>query len=459
MWPMRLAWFSPLPPVRTGLAVDSRELLCRLGTGEDGAGIDTVDVFVDEPAVNDARRLNRLPGPVTILPAHDFVWRQRRAPYDLTIYQLGNSAHHAYQWPYLFRYPGLLVLHDGHLHHSRAAALMGRRRHADYRAEFAACQPDTTVDAAELAIAGFDSHLYYYWPFTRLVVEASKLTAVHTRALGDDLATESPGARLEYLRLAHGTPIGAADAARRRAEVRAQYGIAADAVVFGCFGGLTREKRLPQILDAFSTIRDALPSSILLFGGEPAPHYDLRADVAGRGLANRVIVTGYVETDDALTSLIASSDVALNLRWPTARELSGPWLRSMAAGRCSIVSALHHLSGIPVVRAGSWAATAAGPVAVAVDLIDERDELPRAMRRLAADPALRDRIGADARHYWQREHSYEAMLDDYRRLIPLAASLPAPRPPGQPRHLVPDISNLTARLLAPLGVPVPWSSM
>jgi hypothetical protein len=38
------------------------------------------------------------------------------------------------------------------------------------------------------------------------------------------------------------------------------------------------------------------------------------------------------------------------------------------------------------------------------------------------------------------------MLDDYHRLIP-------------PHHLVNDGSDLTTRLLAPLGVPVPWSSM
>ena len=150
---MRLAWFSPLPPVRAGLSVDSRELLCRLGPDY------AIDAFVDDAVTADARRLNRFPERVTIHPAHDFVWRESRKPYDLTVYQLGNSAHHAYQWPYLFRYPGLLVLHDGQLHHSRAASLMRQRRSGDYRAEFAACQPDTSVEAAELAIAGFDSHL------------------------------------------------------------------------------------------------------------------------------------------------------------------------------------------------------------------------------------------------------------------------------------------------------------
>src|SRR5688500_14250929 len=289
---MRLAWFSPLPPVRTGLSVHSRELLCRLGE------TDAIDVFVDDPVLHDARRLSRLPQSVEIRPALDFVWSARRTPYDLTVYQVGNSAHHAYQWPYLFRYPGLLVLHDGHLHHSRAAALTRQRRHEDYRAEFAACQPDISPDAAELAIAGFDSHLYYYWPFTRLVVGASKITAVHTVALRDDLAAESPAARVEFVHLAHGSPLSLAEAATRRAQVRDRLGIDAETVVFGCFGGLTPEKRVLQIVEVFAAIRHRLPPSFLLLGGEEPPHSDLRRELARHGLEGQTLVTGYVEDED-----------------------------------------------------------------------------------------------------------------------------------------------------------------
>jgi glycosyltransferase involved in cell wall biosynthesis len=452
MRPMRLAWFSPLPPARTGLSVHSRELLGRLAPEY------AIDVFVDDPVANEARRLNRFPERVAIHPAHEFVWRRNRTPYDLTVYQLGNSAQHAYQWPYLFRFPGLLVLHDGHLHHSRAASLMRQRRPRDYRAEFAACQPDTSVDAAELAIAGFDSHLYYYWPFTRLVVEASKVTAVHTHALRDDLAAESPAAHVEYVHLAHGVLVTEDEVARRRTRARSQYGIAPDAVVFGCFGGLTPEKRPRQILDAFTAIRRDLPASVLLLGGEAPAHYDLRGDIARRDLGTDVVTTGYVESEDDLTSVIAASDVTLNLRWPTARELSGPWLRSLAAGRCSIVSALAHIAGIPVVDARTWTTGDVPPIAVGIDLMDEPQQLAGAMRRLATDRTLREQIGSEARAYWQREHACERMLDDYRRLIPLAASLPAPQP-SLPGHLLNDTSGLTTRLLASVGVPVPWSSM
>ena len=51
--------------------------------------------------------------------AHDFVWKQQRAPYDLIVYQLGNAPWHDYMWAYLAAFPGLVVLHDGRLHHAR----------------------------------------------------------------------------------------------------------------------------------------------------------------------------------------------------------------------------------------------------------------------------------------------------------------------------------------------------
>ena len=91
-----------MPPVRSGIAANSAELVAAL------ADRYQIDVFVDTPA----------PGARS---AHDFVWLHNRRPYDLTVYQVGNSSHHNFLWPYLFRFPGLVVLHDVHLHHARAA--------------------------------------------------------------------------------------------------------------------------------------------------------------------------------------------------------------------------------------------------------------------------------------------------------------------------------------------------
>ena len=41
--------------------------------------------------------------------AHDFVWQQFTAPYDLTVFELADTAAHAFVWPYLFHYPGVVI--------------------------------------------------------------------------------------------------------------------------------------------------------------------------------------------------------------------------------------------------------------------------------------------------------------------------------------------------------------
>src|SRR6476620_8331335 len=183
---MRLAWFSPLPPVRSGIADCSRDVIGELGRRH------AIDVYVHENKPRESVPTLESLESVRAYSAHDFLWRHGAEPYDLTVYQVGNSSHHDYIWPYLFRYPGLAVLHDVHLQHARAAQLLRTKRAADYRAEFAANHPHVHPDLAELAVAGFDNYLYYFWPMTRLVIEASRLTAVHTETTARELKAELP---------------------------------------------------------------------------------------------------------------------------------------------------------------------------------------------------------------------------------------------------------------------------
>lgn len=452
----RLAWFSPMPPARTGVAAYSGTVVAALLADHD------VDVYVDEPVATFARSSMRAearaPLAGRIRSAHDFLWRHRLAPYDLTVYQLGNSSSHDYLWPYLFRFPGLAVLHDAQLHHARAAALLRDRRAGDYRAEFAAAEPGSALDMAELAVAGFDSYLYYDLPMTRLVVRGSRVTAVHAPLSVETLRSESPGAVIETIRIGHGQPLTAERQAAAAAAVRAAHDIPAGAVLFGVFGGLTPEKRVPQVLAAFAAILPYQPSARLLLAGAPAAHYDLRADLERLDLAGRVSVTGYVDDDERFTSLVAACDVAINLRWPTAREISGPWLQALAAGRPTITMDLAHTADVPALDPRTWTVLHAGPalaapepVTVAVDVLDEAHSLRLAMRRLAADAGLRARLGAAATRYWARHHSIDGMLDDYRRVVARAIEAPAPSA-ALPPHLRDDGTERLTTLLRPFGL-------
>ena len=457
----RLAWFSPMPPVRSGVAMVSADLVPALRAWYD------IDVFVDSAADH--------PAGSHLRSAHDFVWLNRRTPYDLTVYQLGNSAVHEYMWAYLFRYPGLTVLHDARVHHARAAALLRARRTDDYRAEFAANHPAAHPDLAELAVAGFDNHLYYHWPMTRLVAERSRLTAVHAEALAARLRLDAPRASVESIRLGHGR---LPDDEGARTSVRARYGIEEDAVVFGCFGGLSPEKRLPQILRAFAALRDRTPPVRLLLGGATPGHYDLQADIERAGAGGSTIVAGYLDTDAELNACISACDVALNLRWPTAWEISGPWLRCLAAGVPTIITQLGHLSDVPSIDPRTWRpsmamdeATADGnwkleagdskleaggwklePVCLAIDILDEDHSLRLAMRRLARDGALRRGLGGAGRRWWEARHAPAIMIQDYRRILEMALELPAPEV-SLPPHLLDDGRRTLERLLEPFRLP------
>jgi glycosyltransferase involved in cell wall biosynthesis len=437
----RLAVFSPMPPARSGVAACSADLLPALREHHH------VDLFVDAPLVSEAGGF---------LSAHDFPWRHRLAPYDLTIYQLGNSSCHDYLWPYLFRFPGLTILHDARLHHARAAALLRRGRADQYREEFVANQPGIDRDLAELAVAGYDSALLYSWPMTRLAVQASRLVGVHTRAAAAELERDRPDARVQVLRLGHGVALPEEEKQRARARARTRFSIPQEAPVFGCFGGLTPEKRLSQILDAFTGTLAYAPGARLLLAGDASAGFDLRAQILGRGLAARTVVTGYLESDAVLTDCIAACDVSLNLRWPTAGEISGPWLRCLALGLPTVIVDLAHLADVPSLDPRTWqphgGAAAEAPVCVAIDILDEDHSLGLAMRRLATQPALRQSLGRAAAAYWRREHAPDLMAGDYRRLVSRALREDVPRP-ALPGHLLDDGARVLEQVSAQFGLP------
>jgi glycosyltransferase involved in cell wall biosynthesis len=292
----------------------------------------------------------------------------------------------------------------------------------------------------------------------RLVLTRSRLTLVHTPAIARAILAQVPGARAEPIRLGHGRVVAPAEAARLRDAIRHRYGIPADAIVFGCFGGLSPEKRIPQVLRAFAALHAHEPGVRLLLTGATAQHYDLDADLRATCPPGTVIATGYVRDDEDLTAHIAASDVALNLRWPTAREISGPWLRSLAAGVPTVITQLAHLTDVAWLDPRTWRSSGAegagDAICVGIDLMDEDHSLLVAMRRLARDATLRSTLGEAGRRHWEAHHTPELMAADYRRAIELARTL-SPDETSLPTHLFDDGRGALEELLAPFGTPDP----
>jgi glycosyltransferase involved in cell wall biosynthesis len=454
---VRLAWFTPWPPQSSGIAGRSAELVPMLARRGHG-----VDVFVDErhvPVVTRAADGPVAAGDVRVQGAHDFVWRHARGQFDLVVYQLGNSALHAFIWPYAFRWPGLAVLHDARLHHARGKALLLSRRPAAYRDEFAWSHPAVSPDAAELAIAGFDGAYYYQWPMTRAVVESARLIGAHARGAADALRAEYPGRPIVHITLGEGDP--GLPTAAERAETRARFGWDADQVVFGVFGGLTVEKRIAAVMRAFAATRHRAPHARLLLAGSGDSRLDPLALAHDLGVAGATQVATSLDST-AFDRAIAAVDVGLHLRWPTALETSGPWLRALAAARPTIVMDLAHLAHVSSLDPRTWRRhgpadpTDASPdvaPTIAIDVLDEDHSLRLAMQRLAVDAALRDRVGAAGRGYWESAHTVGAMADDYERAMSRAVAEPiTANRAAFPVGLRPDALAHARALLSPFGV-------
>lgn len=453
----RLAWFSPLPPIRSGIAAYSAELLPRLAIDYD------IVAFVRSRAERSASV------GVPVLDAFDFQWRHLRRPYDLVVYQIGNSAWHDYAWPYLVRYPGLAVLHDARLHQARAANLLqhGRRQH--YRDEFAWCHPAARPGIAEFAVAGFGGPLYYLWPMLRIPIAAARCVAVHNRRLRDDLAGEFPDTPVEAITLGVADPL--ADPERGLA-VRDRHRLPRASIVITAFGLVTPEKRIEQILRALSPLVRSGRDCRLVLVGDEAEHAETGAIVRASDVADRVVSTGFVPDAD-LGGYLAAADLCCCLRWPSSRETSASWLRCLAAARPTVITDLADSVDVPTLDPRTWTlswapdaetATAPDPVAVSIDILDEDHSLGLALSRLVADEPLRRALGTAARARWRRCHTIDAMAADYRRAI--EASLGAPGRGERelrsrlsaelPAHLVDDGTGRARGLLTGVGLALDW---
>jgi len=174
------------------------------------------------------------------------------------------------------------------------------------------------------------------------------------------------------------------------AEARARLGLSPDVTVIGYLGALEEKKGLLDLFDAVE--RGGLAGPTLLLGGEGALEPALRDRAAGRAFP--VVFAGRV---DEVGGFLAAIDVFV---FPSHQEaLPLALLEAMAAG-------------LPIV------ATTVGGIPEAIEdgvtglLVPPRQSgaLAEALRRLVENPALRRRLGEQARRTAAEKFSAERMV-------------------------------------------------
>jgi glycosyltransferase involved in cell wall biosynthesis len=419
---MRLAVFSPIPPAPTGIADYTSEVLALLAPEHE------IHVFHAQGAVDPLA----LPAGVRVHHASGFAARHQGTPFDLAIYQMGNGPAHDFLYAPMAATPGLLVLHDLVLHHSRARMFLDSPAALAYAAEPGSAERKAAADAILARYRDEVAYVYpaagerltfahlnttgdllpYAYPLFRLPGEAARVVAVHNDFMLRAVAEECPAADIVHI------PVAAVRSEVAPAAVtalRARLGLAEDDFVVGSFGLLTSEKRLETVARAVARASAHVARLRLLLVGPATDDTRLRAMLERLGAWPRTVLPGRVPLW-TLPAHMEAADAVVNLRYPTARETSAALLRLLAQGRPTVVSDLEHLADLPeeaVIRASTT---------------DEEGEVTRAILRLSASPAARARLSAAARRFTSRAHTPPRMRDGYREAIARAVARPAPAP-------------------------------
>jgi glycosyltransferase involved in cell wall biosynthesis/SAM-dependent methyltransferase len=412
---MRLAYFSPLAPQRSGIADYSEELLPHLS--DEGAD---VTLFVDgfEPESRSLRAR---------FPVRDF----RRDPsalntladFDAVLYHVGNDhRYHAGILEAARAHPGVVVLHDFALQDYFLGLARERGDLRLYLDEVEACHGDEARrEAAEaLARGGTPAILSrpVEFPLNRRVARAAEGLIVHSEWARSRLALDAPGVPVAHVQM----PVRPPAAKRYDEEQRG------DAEVrVASFGLITPGKGIESALRALAALKETHRFRYTLVG-DPNPFYDVREIVRRYGMEAHVEITGHVSMDE-FERRIAETDIALNLRERTVGETSASLCRIMAAGVCSLVADVGWYSELP------------GDSVIKIPLGAHADELLAAyLGRLIEDAPLRRRVGENARRHALAAHSLERSAAEYLAFI---GEVVARRPR---RRLVSSVSNELALL-------------
>lgn len=387
----RLAYVSPLPPERSGIADYSAELLPEL------ARLYEIDVIISQDAISDLWiKAN--------CPARTVQWFVENSDqFDRVLYHFGNSTFHQHMFDLLKAIPGVVVLHDfylsgvvtyrdscGYTRGGWAQELYKSHGYSALRDRFDSADPDDVV---------------WKYPCSLGVIQNGLGTIVHSpHSLR--LAEQFYGGEMPdwaVIPLMRDTQVSA-----EKERAKKELGFGAEDFLVCAFGILGPHKLNKRLLQAW--LRSTLSQDKvchLVFVGENHPGdygQELLAAMRRNGLAGSIRITGWVEMD-VYRHYLAAADVGVQLRTLSRGETSAAVLDCMNYGLATVVNAN-----------GSMADLADEAVWKLSDEFSD-EQLIEALETLWQDATRRRRLGATARDIILRQHNPRTCAAQYGEAI------------------------------------------
>jgi glycosyltransferase involved in cell wall biosynthesis len=401
----RIAFFSPLPPLQSGVSDYSVRLLEELTRRY------AIDLY------HDASYLPHIGLGSAEFGCYDYRLFERNARvlgYHTVVYQMGNSDYHVYMYDILLRHPGIVTMHElslanFHLWYTRQPGVDG---YAHIRRELAAYLGPVADEvlgspaAAYGATGGIlDACVERGYLLNGRIFERADAVIVHSAWCLDQVRGRFPA----HVAKTSVVPFGAtalAPSPEQRIAIRDRFQLPADALIVASLGLIHPTKMNPETIAAFAPLAGSIPGALLIFVGHELDFGAARRTAAELGLQDRVRFLGH-HPADVLGELAAIADIGVCLRRPpTNGETSGALMDLLRLGVPTIVSDVGSFSDYPdsVVRKTRWEEDGVGGLA-------------RALRELAENRPGREALGRAAWDHVRWNHAWSRTADMYEEII------------------------------------------
>jgi len=332
----RLAYVSPLPPERSGIANYSAELIPYLATQYD------IELISDLPAVDDARLTANF-------PVRSTSWlRENPRHFDRVLYHFGNSEFHQHMFELLAEVPGVVVQHDFFLSGLQSYLEEKRKNPLAWVQSLYASHGYAPLAERFASREGAAKVLFKYPASFDVLVQAQGVIVHSLHAI--DLARQwfAPEVSRHWAMVPLPRTLKQVDE-HARARIRTELGLADDDFMVCAFGIIGATKLSLRLIEAWkaSPLSHSSNCRLVFVGDNDAGPYGKEVAQSIASAANGGIrITGWT-SNELFEKYLAASDLAVQLRTQSRGETSATVLDTLSHGVATIVNASGSMADLP----------------------------------------------------------------------------------------------------------------
>ncbi|WP_079913851.1 glycosyltransferase family 4 protein [Paenibacillus sp. 32352] len=335
---MRIAYFSPFPPQKSGISDYSEYLIEALSSYAE------VDLWVEGFNLSNDKIKNKY-------KIYDYVnhpeYLTHLNKYDEIVYNIGNNPYyHSHIYDVFLKYNGVVILHEYVLYYLITGYYLDLLHNSDlYLDEMKMNHGDPGYVEGLKILRGSLPPLQYKFPekfpLNKRLIDHAQGVIVHSEYARQEVIRINPNASCHVIPQIGPNPDNIDVSYHRRQELMRKYNLSEKDKVIASFGYVSPSKRIHQVIEALSKLKNNNYKYLLVGEGDYVK--DL---VKKYKLQDKVIFTGFT-TIEEFDELIALSDIVVNLRYPYMGETSASLIRALLLGKISLVSDIGWFRELP----------------------------------------------------------------------------------------------------------------